>query len=445
MKLLRDDERPVEIHNNSPTEVEFALLFAPKVKDKDLKSKIAQESKWQTVPGELTHRRLINDQAYSRFADLVLNYGNGELSTFKAIVEIRFPELLNIDEQYVKKKKERNMAHGIGEWVKFVENFVTLEMLQFIFDFMYTGNVDLVLLDIEKQIEFYSIAKKLKYEKLITFIRSYIEKSVDIHNVFLVLKFADAQKIDELKNFVINFCLNNWHTISGSKDGLTIIGLSLFQELTVANSQLQSKPALIPPTEPPENTIVEDFQKIRSLMHFADAVSKFGNDIIPFHRCVLAAASPKFQTMFLKESSSSKKLSTYSFDSISGGAFRGLIDLIYSGTTNISPNEACELLEHIAVPFDLYSVREDCEALICEEDKIDASNVMNVLRITYLKCNEGRAHLTIKARSHCLSFICAHFSEIDMKELKTFDSCTAWEILEMLHDRFKSNNIPGLS
>ena len=79
MKLLRDDERPVEIHNNSPTEVEFALLFAPKVKDKDLKSKIAQESKWQTVPGELTHRRLINDQAYSRFADLVLNYGNGEL------------------------------------------------------------------------------------------------------------------------------------------------------------------------------------------------------------------------------------------------------------------------------------------------------------------------------------------------------------------------------
>jgi len=447
MKLLQVDDRPVEIFNNSPTEVQFALIYAPKVKVKEIKTKMQSDVRWQTAPGELTHRRLINDQPYLKFADFIVNLGNIEIATFQAIVEIRFPSLLEVDASLVKKKKEKNMAHGVGVWLKFNDGLFTIDIFHQIFDFMYTGKMEIANLDLEKIIQIYSAAMKLRYTALEQYLRSQMESSIGLHNVFLALKFSDENKLTELKNFSINYCLNNWTSVSASKDGLAIIGLSLFQEMTVQKAQMTTTPPLLEPTPPPPNTIVEDFQKVRSLMHFADAVSVFGGTIIPYHRCILSAASPKFLTMFLKESGSSKKkLAQYQFDNISGGAFKGLIDLIYSGTTNINLNEACELLEHIAVPFELHSVQKHCEDLICQEDQIAEDNVMNILRITYLKSSEGRAHLTIKARSNCLAFICAHFRDIEISQLKdlNLDPSSAWELLEMLHSRFRKHDIVGL-
>ena len=447
MKLLREDDRPVEIQNNSPNDIQFALIYAPKVKIKEPKNK-AQDTRWQTAQGDLTHRRLVNDVPYLKFADLTLNLGNNvEISTFKAIVEIRFPSLLEVDESLVKKKREKNMAHGVGEWLRFHDGLFTLDVFQHIFDYMYTGTLEFVKLELEKIILIYSAAQKLRYEGLFQYVRSHVESTIGTHNVFLLIKFSEEFELQELKNFAFNFCFNNWQTVSSSKDGLAIIGLSLFQEMTMEKAGMQETPALLEPTPTPENTIIPDFQKVRSLMHFADAVSVFGNLIIPYHRCILAAASPKFLQMFLKESkTSSKKLNQYSFDNVSGGAFKGLIDLIYSGTTNISPNEACELLEHIVVPFELHSVREDCEALLCQEKLINESNVMNILRVSYLKMSEGRAHLTINARNYCLSYICAHFRDIEVSKLKSLnlDVSTAWELLQMLHIRFKKHDIQGL-
>lgn len=446
MRLLREDEKPVEIHNNTDSEVQFALIFAPKVKLKEPKSNKQLDSRWQTKPGDLTHRRLVNDQPYLKFSDLVFNLGNNvEIGTFKAIVEIRFPALLEVEESLIKKKKEKNMPHGVAIWIKFNDGLFTLELFQNILDYMYSGNLEFVHLDLEKIIQVYSASLKLRYESLSEFCLAHIESTIGVHNVFLILKFSDEYKLDDVKKFAFNFCFNNWQTVSASKEGLAIIGLSLFQEMTIQKAGMQTTPPLLDPISPPENTVVADFQKIRSLMHFADAVSVFGNLIIPYHRCVLAAASQKFLAMFLKESvSSKKKLAHYNFDSISGGAFKGLIDLVYSGTTNISPNEACELLEHIAVPFELHSVREDCEALICKEELIDETNVMNILRISYLKMSEGRAHLTINARNFCLSYIVSHFRDIDLTNLKRFDPATAWELLDLLHSRFKKHDIAGL-
>ena len=337
------------------------------------------------------------------------------------------------------------MAHGIADRVRFNDNIFTPELFQYALDYMYTGKLDFLELDDEKVIRIYAMAKQLRYDALGKYCRAHLESNLGLHNVFLTLKFTSEQKQDDLKDFAINFCLNNWQTISASKEGLGIIGLSLFQEITVAKAGNPETPPLLTPTEFPPNTLIEDFQRIRSLMHFADAVSVFGNVIVPYHRCILAAASPKFHTVFAKEAGSSKKtLPRYSFDTISGGAFKGLIDLIYSGTTNISLNEACELLENMAVQFELETVRQDCEAIICQPQKIDDGNVMNVLRVTYLKFNEGRANLTVVVRGHCLAYICAHFRDVDMSLLKKFDASTAWEILQMLHERFNKHSLVGL-
>jgi len=390
MRLVREDERPVEILRGCGDEIHFALVYSPKIS-----AKLARDAKtkgvvrWDVEPGQLTHRRLLNDTVYSKFCDLTINVGTApEVATFKAIVEVRFPSLLSVDASLVKKRKEKNMAHGVAEWIRFHDGHLTQEVLYHMLDYMYTGQLEFVHLDLEKVVAIYSAAKNFKYHPLAQYCRAYFDAQIGLHNVFLALKFSHEAKADELKDFVINFCLNNWQTISSSKEGLSIIGLELFQEITVVKAGMSGTPPLMVPTEEPENTIIQDFQRIRSLMHFADAVSVFGNLIIPYHRCVLAAASPKFLAMFLKEAGSSKKkLPRYSFDSISGGAFRGLIDLIYSGTTDFTPNEACELLEHIAVQFDLDSVRQDCEALICQHERT--------------------------------------FRDIDMSELKKFDSPTA--------------------
>jgi hypothetical protein len=449
MKPVRESEFPVQIQNNTADEVLFAVIYSPKISAKlarDAKNKSLE--RWESRPGELTHRRLLNDQTYSKYSDLALNLGaasNAELLTYKAIAEIRFPGLLNIDESLVKKKKEKNMAHGIADRVRFNDNIFTPELFQYALDYMYTGKLDFLELDDEKVIRIYAMAKQLRYDALGKYCRAHLESNLGLHNVFLTLKFTSEQKQDDLKDFAINFCLNNWQTISASKEGLGIIGLSLFQEITVAKAGNPETPPLLTPTEFPPNTLIEDFQRIRSLMHFADAVSVFGNVIVPYHRCILAAASPKFHTVFAKEAGSSKKtLPRYSFDTISGGAFKGLIDLIYSGTTNISLNEACELLENMAVQFELETVRQDCEAIICQPQKIDDGNVMNVLRVTYLKFNEGRANLTVVVRGHCLAYICAHFRDVDMSLLKKFDASTAWEILQMLHERFNKHSLVGL-
>jgi len=53
--------------------------------------------------------------------------------------------------------------------------------------------------------------------------------------------------------------------------------------------------------------------------------------------------------------------------------------------------------------------------------------------------------LTINARNNCLSFIVANFRDIDMETLKTFETTTAWEILQLIHVRCKKHNIIGLS
>lgn len=197
--------------------------------------------------------------------------------------------------------------------------------------------------------------------------------------------------------------------------------------------------------EVPESTLTVDLAKMRQIMHFADGVAVFGVAIIPFHKWVLVAASPKFEEKFASTpQKSSKMVPQYTFEGITEGAFGGLLDLIYFGDTEMGINEACELVEHVVIPYELVTVREYCEKKISDTRLLTTDNVLRVLAITYLPMSQGNLTLTVTLRTLCLAFVVANFSEVSFSDIETLPQQITTDLLLLMHKKFLEHEILGL-
>ena len=56
------------------------------------------------------HRELLNDSEYAQWSNLTLSVRGERVHSFRAIVEVRCPELLMVV-QVIKKKKEKKNGH----------------------------------------------------------------------------------------------------------------------------------------------------------------------------------------------------------------------------------------------------------------------------------------------------------------------------------------------
>ena len=403
---------------------------------------------WQPYDGDLTHRRLLNDQVYSKFSDLTLVFDGGrELYTFQAITSIRIPNLPKA-ERLIKKKKERKGAGGnVQLTIEVLENSVSYETMQQVLDWAYTGKINFLKLNVADIMRIIVASEVVGTPALAQLCEIHLKSELGTHNIFPFLKHADEMHLDDLKVFAIEFSVANWSVVMTNKEGLNIIGIDLFQELTLAMQRGGDVPAYVPPDMPP-NTVVDDFRRIYEDMPFHDALATFdGENVpkVPFHRAILAACSDKLSAkMFsLKEPSSKSKLPSVRFENVSPDAFYGFLQLLYYGESNMDAIAACTLLEHFVVPYGLVVIRDKCEEII--SGPLSTTTVLPILRITYLKLNDGRTNITDTLRHRCLSYAVKHYSDIDIEPLRTFGMPElTFDLLSMFHERCMQNKIRGI-
>lgn len=415
--------------------------------------------KWLPPPGTLSHRKLLAQEAsITKYADMILIVEGEEISTLQAIVEVRIPNLCRPETitEMVKKRKERPIPQGNHITLEFKDGSISLETMEHVLDWAYTGSLNLLNMSLEQNLRILLASFRLGTPQLVQLVESHLKQSLGMHNIFPFLKVANELQVTPMLQFAIGFCLKNWSSVASNKQGLDMIGLDLFQKITIEKTQLSSTPLpeLKIPEAPSPKLFVDDFRRIRLKMFQPDAVMIFGDKQIPFHRAILYNTSEKFIDYFPKDkasSSSSKKVRQFKpSTAISPEAFSSLLDLIYFGLSPDFPTQdldvcaksACEILEHVVVGCELPVVREKCEETLFYA--IEPATVVSIFRFTYLKMNEGRINLLVTLRQHCLDVIVEFFSSINLQEIQLIEPKAMFDVLEAMQNTFKKLGLGGL-
>jgi hypothetical protein len=387
----------------------------------------------------------LNDQVYEKFSDLTLVFdGARELCTFQAITSIRIPHLLK-SELFVRKRKERKgPGNSVHITIEVADNSVSYDTMQQILDWAYTGKINFLKLNVTDIMRIILASSIVGTPSLALMCEIQLKTELGTHNIFPFLKSADELGLTALKQFAIGFSVTNWSSVMTNKEGLNIIGIDLFQELTLAVQRGGEVPPYVPDDAPP-NTTTDDFRRIYEEMPFHDALCDFEathQTKIPFHRAILAACSDKLAAKMFS-AKEGKKLPRVTFESLTPDAFYGLLQVLYYGESTMDALSACILLEHFVVPYGVTVVRDKCEEIIAAELSVDT--VVPIVRITYLKVNDGRTHLTDTLRRRCLSYIVKHFTEVDIEPLRCMVPEISSDLLAVIHKRFTQNKIDGLA
>lgn len=442
MRLLDDEEFPMVEHQNAPEGLlKFAFLYKPQLKTKVSKATKAMiELQYQPDPGELTHRRLLNDSTFSKFADVTLSVAGREFFTLQAIVKVRLPKLFECD--LVKKKKEKKAVFGCSLSVELDAERISYETVVLLFDWVYTGKLHFAEISDEALMLLARVCPSVGADALALMCDVQLKSTLGPKNIHNFLKVSDALGMSELKKFGIDYSVKNWSSVMQDKEGINILGIDLFQEITLAVSAGNEVAEYVAPELPP-NTIADDFQRIYDEMDSHDAVVVVKDHQIPFHRAILATCSDKLSArIFQMKDPTSKKLATLDFPGMTVDAVRGVIQMLYCGRSSMSHFAACSAIEHFVEPYHLPVVRNECERIISAG--ITNLNVLEVLRITYLPINEGRVNLTNVLRRRCQSYICEHFRAIKIGRLRAWDPLITFDLMQFLHGRFELHEIAGL-
>ena len=376
--------------------------------------------------------------------------------SFRCFIEIRCPQLLNFD-SIIKKKKEKKSSIGPVLTVAFKDDsFLTFPILTQILDFIYTGSIEYSNLSIPDILHILHAAMLIKIPSIVWSSEYYLLTHLGLHNIYLMLKTANELQLKTVKNFCVNYAHSKWSEFAGNKAGLEVLGIDLFQDLTVTLQQ-RKEFSVSSMTDEPPNTFIEDMKKIYEQMMCPDAVVEFEiteqpNNVnnnsnnnnaansknstpiptekISFHRSFLAANEEKFHLFFLEK----KDHKPFHFPNVSPTAFKALLKFVYYGAVEIDVICACEILENLIEKFDLSKFRTQLEDVLKKEVTID--NVLRVLKLTYLPMNEGRVHLTTTLRNNCLELICDNFAEIDIPSVRKMQPVEiAFDLLDAMHSR----------
>ena len=386
------------------------------------------------------HRRLLNSDYFSPFSNIIFNFQGTKFSTFRALIEVRCPQLIEF-EGIIKKRKEKIVSNGTILIIMVKEDcFLTLPVLTQLLDYLYSDNVDFQKLGIDLILKVQKAADFIGINRLVWLCERFLYSTLGFHNVYEVLKFADQIQVASVKSFCVAFAQKNWMEFSANKKGLEVLGLDLFQEITVtlhtfnqnanqtiANSYLDHAA--------PVSTLYTDLKNLHKRMEFTDSIVEFSDAVtLPFHRCFFAAHEPKFAQLFLEKKDSHKP---FKFP-ISPESFLYLQEFIYYGSCNITPPCACEMIEEMVEKYSLEKFREKCEETLRKEITDDI--VLRSLRLTYLPWNKTRPKL-IHLRKECLDFIASHFVDIDIPSIRSIQPCglaIAYDILDILHSQKRS-------
>lgn len=354
------------------------------------------------------HRKLLNAE-YNGLQNLTLVVEGEKIYSNRAIFEKRCPELLTAV-SFIKKKKETK-GNFLGPIkIEFKDNTVLTKFAMYqILDWIYTGSLDFVDLRLVDVMVVLYVAQQLEIPHLVYICEQFIRGELSPESVFVILKQARLLKMNDISELAVAYAHDKWAQVATNRKGMELIGLEMFQELTIS---MQQKKPIPDPRPPVENTTLADFQRVYTERMFTDGEAIFSEgEPVKFHRAIVCAYSKPLANLIMQ--SKSKQTTFEGFDQI---GFENLLKSIYYGDNFFDPFGACTIIEFGLVPLGVSELREP--ALNSLTMGINARSVLPILRVTYL--SQAKHRLAVKLRELALQFICENFENVPVGSVKEF-------------------------
>lgn len=290
-----------------------------------------------------------------------------------------------------------------------------------ILEWCYTSTLDFEHLSIPDIIVVLKAAAELDIPHLHFICDQYIRSELTVDSSFIILKQASLLKMDDLKNLATQFAYAKWAQFTQHKGGMEIIGIELFQELTIGFTQLNGngndrKSVSMGNLKIVPNTLHSDFETIFKQSRFVDAElsNPTTENNFNFHKAILGAYSKQFFNLISQATSKTKQ---FTLEGLGDAAISDLLQFVYFNKTNLDPVGACQIVEHAMSQYSLHAIREAASNSIA--NGISCDNAISILRMTYLPQCKHRS--MVRLRAIVLFFICENFTDVDIPSLRDLE------------------------
>jgi len=361
------------------------------------------------------HKALLNPELNALMNVTISIIGEKEkVHVPRNIIEKRCPSLF-LDVNIIKKKKEKKGDSGIMT-VDYKANTFTMAVFHKILEYCYTGTLPFDTMELRDVLVLLRSASKLDCPRLVYLCERRIREILTVDSVFNVLKLSNELGLEDIKKMATSFAHQNWPQFCGHKGGIDIIGIELFQELTIGmqfykeEEKINTAPDALKVVP---CTVVADYRAILKDARFADGDFLFPNpdvaENIKFHRCVVAAhTKPLFQLI------TSNKSKQYVIDGLSYVATKNLLEYIYFGEVAFDPVGSCKIIENAINQFALQHILDHCIKAI--SNGITDESSLDILRITYLP--NFQTPTMSDLRSKVLKHISLNFKNVDIPSVR---------------------------
>jgi len=301
--------------------------------------------------------------------------------------------------------------------VDYKSGVMTVAVLHQVLEWAYTDVLDFEALSVTELLVLLKASGHFQTPRLVYLAECELRRRLTVDEVFPILKESTRLEMKDVKDLATSFAHQNWGQVCAHKAGMEIIGIELFQELTVAmqfykpEAKVDCTPDALTPVP---STIVQDFREILNESHYSDAefVFKDHQETMRFHRAIVAAHSrPLFQLI-----SANNKAKQFTLEGLGPQAVRDLLQFIYYSDTDFDPLGACRLVEHTINQYALQHMLDDCLTSISEG--IADGSSLTILRVTYLPNFEQGAPMR-ELREKALDHICRNFKAIAIPEVRS--------------------------
>eukprot|EP01104_Vermistella_antarctica_P007911 TRINITY_DN195_c0_g1_i2.p1 TRINITY_DN195_c0_g1~~TRINITY_DN195_c0_g1_i2.p1 ORF type:complete len:275 (-),score=85.73 TRINITY_DN195_c0_g1_i2:56-841(-) len=181
--------------------------------------------------------------------------------------------------------KKKKGTHKVAQFDPRNPN-VTPETLELLLDYVYLGEVNFSALQ-PLQV-FNLLVAADSYKELVglqTNCKRHLHQSIDINNIFSLLKAAHEKKKDDIKQYGLDWAAANYSQFVGNREGVRLLGIELFQEVSIEITQISAakKEPLAAPEEAP-NTLLDHLHELHSKMPYADCTATVEGKQVQFHR-----------------------------------------------------------------------------------------------------------------------------------------------------------------
>ena len=258
----------------------------------------------------------------------------------------------------------------------------------------------------------YKLALLLETKWLELLSMQYIEASVNVENVLLVLHNASELKLSSLREYCMKFIVreNNFRKVIMSSAFETLDRELMVQ--IIRRQQFRSRPTSPDPHTDEDVSVpsslrdnLSDFLQSESGRPFTDVALKVGSEVVLAHKPVLAARCAYFEALFRSFMPGNHKVEiTFGKDVPSLEAFLSLLRYIYCGHVRMPPEDSLYIFS--APNFFGFSnsrLHSNCKASL--EKDVCVDNVLTML--------EAANAINMEVmKKHCLEMIATNFPAI---------------------------------